>query len=662
MTNRLTSRSFDDGTAELRVEYTYNNRDDVTEVRRYSDAAGSTLVGKTTYTRDDGGRLTAIAHKNSSNTILDDFNYTFDAANRVTQETSTLGPTRNYSYDATNQLLGDGTETFSFDLNGNRTMSGYTTGTGNLITSDGTWDYTHDDEGNLTEKEHISSGELWIYAYNHNNQMTKAEHKASSVSAVDERVEFKYDALHHRIERSYDADGDGAGSATIEKYAIDPHGNPWADLTSAGSLTTRRLYQDALDTAFARIGSSGNEDWLTGDRLGSIRDILDSTGAIINHIDYKSFGGISYESNSANAERLGYAGMEHDRVLNLGYQGERWFSFDIGIWTTQDPIGFAGRLNKLDGYVGNNASNLIDPTGLTGTNPLAQYQQAQEGMWRLRHGSSIGALNHNSQPHLATDTNPRGFHGFQAGHVPTARQMERWSDLVDGFITVAPQSIEQIANTQGLPAAITPVLREAADRQAREFRTLASIAPVLGEVLDILDGNIGGVMFGLGLNFIGGYLIRGLARARRGQVVDALMNGRRGGTVVSEARFAEIQRMMRDEHNVILWIDREGRHLRPGDAAMYRAYENGPSFMYVRPGATEYELFHETLHMFHHQATGSQYFRLHSDPVRAVLIREQYVFDQIIESPFWHFLSRAEQQHAVDYIRRLGGNTRGITP
>src|SRR5206468_1005323 len=114
-----------------------NDRDQVTEVDRYSDAAATTLVGKTLYGIDDGGRVTDISHKNASNTVLDSFSYTFDAADRVTQETSTLGPTRNYSYDVTSQLLSDGTTSYSFDLNGNRTMSGYTTGAGNRISTDG---------------------------------------------------------------------------------------------------------------------------------------------------------------------------------------------------------------------------------------------------------------------------------------------------------------------------------------------------------------------------------------------------------------------------------------------------------------------------------------------------------------------------------------------
>jgi hypothetical protein len=39
---------------------------------------------------------------------------------------------------------------YSYDANGNRTMTGYQTGSGNQVTTDGLWSYTYDAEGNQT--------------------------------------------------------------------------------------------------------------------------------------------------------------------------------------------------------------------------------------------------------------------------------------------------------------------------------------------------------------------------------------------------------------------------------------------------------------------------------------------------------------------------------
>ena len=152
------------------------------------------------------------------------------------------------------------------------------------------------------------------------------------------------------------------------------------------------------------------------------------------------------------------------------------------------------------------------------------------------------------------------------------------------------------------------------------------------------------------------------AASTSGQVADALMTGRRGGTVLGEARFTDIQQMLMYEHNVLLWIDREGKVLQESNGALYRAYPNGPSFMYVRPGVTEYELAHESFHMFQHEALGQGYFMSGMEKTAANLIREQYVFDQMIEPSVWNSLTRAEQEHAIGYIRRLGGDTRGMVP
>jgi hypothetical protein len=43
-------------------------------------------------------------------------------------------------------------------------MSGYQTGIGNMLLSDGTWNYIFDDEGNVVQKVGITNNLKWIYA------------------------------------------------------------------------------------------------------------------------------------------------------------------------------------------------------------------------------------------------------------------------------------------------------------------------------------------------------------------------------------------------------------------------------------------------------------------------------------------------------------------
>jgi RHS repeat-associated protein len=169
--------------------------------------------------------------------------------------------------------------------------------------------------------------------------------------------------LGNRIERKYDADGDGATAAVIEKYAFDEYGNAWADLDNAGSLTSRRLYHDALDQVFARIGS-GQLDWYFTDHLGSVRDVWNATGGVLDHIDYDAYGKITAESNPGNGDRYKYTAQELDSQTALYQFGWRQFDVSIGRFTSEDPLRFQAGDANIYRYVGNSPTNATDPSGL----------------------------------------------------------------------------------------------------------------------------------------------------------------------------------------------------------------------------------------------------------------------------------------------------------
>ena len=93
-----------------------------------------------------------------------------------------------FTYDATDQLTHDGTATYSYDANGNRTMAGYATGPGNRLTNDGTWTYTYDAEGNLTKKSKGAAPETWTFGYDHRNQLIWAEKRATAGGTLQMRA------------------------------------------------------------------------------------------------------------------------------------------------------------------------------------------------------------------------------------------------------------------------------------------------------------------------------------------------------------------------------------------------------------------------------------------------------------------------------------------
>ena len=145
--------------APKRVDLAYNADGAYSTITRYADLAGTSTekVAATDYGYDDAGRLTSLAHVQADATPINSYAYTFDANGRLTSAASNDG-TVSYSYDATGQLTDSAgsngssvpNESYSYDANGNRTNNGYEIGTDNLLASDGTYDYTYDDEGNRT--------------------------------------------------------------------------------------------------------------------------------------------------------------------------------------------------------------------------------------------------------------------------------------------------------------------------------------------------------------------------------------------------------------------------------------------------------------------------------------------------------------------------------
>src|SRR5439155_10778496 len=163
------------------------------------------------------------------------------------------------------------------------------------------------------------------------NRLADVKEYNSQGGTLLKEVKFGYDALGNRIEKDVDGDGNGTFES-ITKFAYDSNGNAWADLDNSGNLTTRRLYTNAVDALFARIGASGNEDWYLDDALGSIRDIVNSSGTLIDRLEYSSFGKVTNETSSSNGDRYKFTGREFDSETGLQYNVGRYYIVDIASW------------------------------------------------------------------------------------------------------------------------------------------------------------------------------------------------------------------------------------------------------------------------------------------------------------------------------------------
>src|SRR5207253_1945981 len=94
----------------------------------------------------------------------------YDVAGQVSALTDVTG-THSYNYDDQGGLSADNSAAWEYDVNGNRINDANTPGDNNQLTTDGTWNYFYDAEGNVAKKIKISTGETWKYGYDHQNHL-----------------------------------------------------------------------------------------------------------------------------------------------------------------------------------------------------------------------------------------------------------------------------------------------------------------------------------------------------------------------------------------------------------------------------------------------------------------------------------------------------------
>jgi RHS repeat-associated protein len=321
--------------------------------------------------------VTAITHKNGTGGTLSYYNYSYDNADRVSSQswsiqvgTTTYQGTPSYTYDPTNQLLTDSVNTFTYDLSGNRTMTGCVTATGNRLTTDGVWTFTYDSEGNLVSKQSRTTAETVSYTYDTANHLISVLDRGDGTN-LSATVTYQYDVEGKRVRQDkWVKPPTGAGVVTTTLFAYD-RDNVAADFDGNGTLLARYQYGDGPDQILTRTIAGGqNPAWayLT-DRMGSVRDLMDWNGVVQDHLEYDGFGNVTSESNTAFGDRYGFTGRERDRDSAFQdkvsqYNRARYYDTKTGRWTSEDPSLFAPGDANLYRYVGNGPTNGVDPNGL----------------------------------------------------------------------------------------------------------------------------------------------------------------------------------------------------------------------------------------------------------------------------------------------------------
>ena len=225
------------GIAPASVGMQYDAAGQNTEIDRFADTTGTNLVSKSLYTYDLNGQVKSISHLDGSGDAIANYQYTYDAAGELTQETH-HGITFTYSYDRDGQLTSatrsdqPTPQALSYDQNGNRTDSGITVGADNRISQDSQFTYQYDNEGNLIQKVDKSTGDTTTYQYDFRNRLTDITTKsAGGATLLSEH--YTYDVFDRRIAVTVN------GVTTDTVYDGD---NAWADYDASGHVLARYLF------------------------------------------------------------------------------------------------------------------------------------------------------------------------------------------------------------------------------------------------------------------------------------------------------------------------------------------------------------------------------------------------------------------------------------
>jgi RHS repeat-associated protein len=170
------------------------------------------------------------------------------------------------------------------------------------------------------------------------------------------RSEFTYDGLS-RLVRIIEKDA--AGTITTDKRHL------WDDLTIAeerasdGTNINKRFYPQGVELVTGPC--IGTYTYRT-DHLGSIREVVNSTGALVARYDYSAWGEWELISGTFDLD-FRYTGHYYHQPSGLHLAPFRAYDAGLGRWINRDPIKEAGGLN-LYGYVLGNPINAWDLLGL----------------------------------------------------------------------------------------------------------------------------------------------------------------------------------------------------------------------------------------------------------------------------------------------------------
>ncbi|CAK7027104.1 MAG: hypothetical protein DELT_02619 [Desulfovibrio sp.] len=347
--------------ASIKKAYGYDKNGELT-------GRNDSFSGERRYRYDAVGRITGASVPAASTSLGSRSLELQDALaklhDREAVETA-LFSEESFAYDAASNLLATGTDGWSDwqNIGPREVRSSDFGGKGfaydgaghvrhNRLTELNGFTFSYDAFGRTVEKAHAQSRRTWRYTYNSEDQLTEV---AAMSRSGFKKIRFTYDVLGRRIAKT---DGKSATLFTWSGMRL---------LSEAkGETTSTYVYEYNSYAPLARL-DSWNAEYFSAEgkavpntpgqvyyfhcnASGMPEELTDAAGHIVWRARYATWGKLAFENVTSFApdgfeQNLRMQGQYHDRETALHYNTFRYYDYDTGRFTTEDPIGLLGGMN-----------------------------------------------------------------------------------------------------------------------------------------------------------------------------------------------------------------------------------------------------------------------------------------------------------------------------
>ena len=323
--------------------------------------SGATTLANYGYGYDDVGNRTYMQRNHVAGTPADV--YAYDTLYQLTQtwyDADAVTP-------ATLTTFSD-QQTYTLDNLGNRLAVDFDDGT-----SVTTQDYgLHNSDQLLNEMNRydVVDGSSLSYDLRGNTLADGATLNSYGYDVLNRQIslddgttnsEYIYDGMGRRVAKIVDG--------TTTYFIYDKQFRVIEERSSEAVWEARYTYGDGIDEPLMMERNSATY-YLHRDALGSVTEVTDSGGTLVERYEYDVYGqpefydgSYSVITSSAIDNPYLFTGRRYDPESGNYYYRARIYSPILGRFLSMDPLGFEAGDANLYRYAFNNPANLTDPTG-----------------------------------------------------------------------------------------------------------------------------------------------------------------------------------------------------------------------------------------------------------------------------------------------------------